>query len=68
MLTTFSRPSPSRATLPHRAGTHPLRETIMRQTGFTPQDRRRFLQRTYTRARDLIGYQWKTEAVGPEAF
>ena len=40
----------------------------MRQTGFTPQDRRRFLQRTYTRARDLIGYQWKTEAVGPEAF
>ncbi|MEE1274642.1 MAG: HNH endonuclease domain-containing protein [Olegusella sp.] len=47
---------------------HPLRETIMRQTGFTPQDRRRFLQRTYTRARDLIGYQWKTKAVGPEAF
>ena len=50
------------------AGKSYISVTIMRQTGFTPQDRRRFLQRTYTRACELKGYRWRTEAVGPEAF
>ena len=38
---------------------HPLGETIVNQTGVTPQSRRAFLQKQYNLAVDLSIHQWK---------
>ena len=38
---------------------HPLRETLMLQTGETPLERRDFLQRAYTEAVSLLVHKWR---------
>lgn len=38
---------------------HPLRETLMRQTGSTPAKRSAFLQRAYNVARDRLVHSWE---------
>ena len=40
---------------------HPLRETIINQTGQTERDRRQFLQRVYNMALERLIHQWKPE-------
>ena len=47
---------------------HPLRETIIQQTGFTELDRRTFLQRIYQRAKDLLIHDWETPEKAPATF
>lgn len=50
------------------ASHHPLRETLMRQTGLTKADRRRFLDRVNKAATNLLVARWKTKPRGPAAF
>jgi hypothetical protein len=38
---------------------HPLRETLMLQTGTTESDRRGYLQRAWTEARNLLIHTWR---------
>jgi 5-methylcytosine-specific restriction endonuclease McrA len=40
---------------------HPLRETLMRQTGETPEARRQFLQAKWNEARGLLIHTWRPE-------
>lgn len=47
---------------------HPLRETIMRQTGATEQERIAFLKRVYGIAIGLLLHHWETPEKGPAVF
>ncbi len=47
---------------------HPLRETLMRQTGIREVDRRAHLQHMYRLARNTLISTWQTELQGPEVF
>lgn len=40
---------------------HPLRETIINQTGQTERDRRQFLQKTYNMALERLIHQWEPQ-------
>jgi 5-methylcytosine-specific restriction endonuclease McrA len=40
---------------------HPLRETLMRQTGNSETERRRFLQEKYRHAKEFLVQNWKPE-------
>ncbi len=47
---------------------HPLRETLIQQTGKDEQARRRFLQDVYTRAEAILIHTWEPEAEDNPAF
>ena len=47
---------------------HPLRETIMNQTGLTETDRVAYLQNVDKRAINKLIHRWETPAVGKEIF
>lgn len=47
---------------------HPLRETLLRQTGLTPEERHSFLQAWHTRATKKLIHQWKPEEVDRAIF
>lgn len=47
---------------------HPLRETIIRQTGATEQERRAFLASVDQRAIDALIHRWETPEVAPATF
>lgn len=47
---------------------HPLRETIMRQTGGTARERRAFLATVDQRAIDVLVHRWETPPVAPAMF
>lgn len=47
---------------------HPLRETLMQQTGKTEPERRRFLQEAYQRSKELLTKNWKPEFEYEPAF
>jgi hypothetical protein len=47
---------------------HPLRETLMAQTGNTEPERRRFLQGVYQSSKELLTKNWKPEAENEPAF
>lgn len=47
---------------------HPLRETIMRQTGQTEADRRAFLKMVDQRAIDVLIHRWEVPEVAPATF
>ena len=47
---------------------HPLRETIISQTGKTEEERRMFLQRMDKRAIELLIHRWETPQIGIATF
>ncbi len=47
---------------------HPLRETIINQTGKTEQERRQFLMNVDKRAIDALIHRWETPQVAPATF
>lgn len=47
---------------------HPLRETLIQQTGRTPADRIRYLQRQFDNAKSILIREWEPEPRGPERF
>lgn len=47
---------------------HPLRETLIRQTGVNPQDRIGFLQFQHTEAKGILIHEWEPEQRGPAVF
>lgn len=47
---------------------HPLRQTLVYQTGLTTQDRRDFLQTVYRRASEAHPARWTTETRGRPTF
>lgn len=47
---------------------HPLRETLIQQTGVTAEDRHRFLAKMDKFAVNHLIHRWETIAVGPEVF
>ena len=47
---------------------HPLRETLLQQTGATPEERHRFLAEIDKLAINHLIHRWETDAVGPEVF
>lgn len=47
---------------------HPLRETIINQTGKTEQERRQFLMSVDQRAIDALVHRWEVEQVAPATF
>lgn len=47
---------------------HPLRETLMAQTGATPAERRAFLQDWHDRARASLIHQWEADEVAEAVF
>ena len=47
---------------------HPLRETIINQTGKTEAERRAFLLSVDQRAIDILIHRWSTEQVAPATF
>ena len=47
---------------------HPLRETIMNQTGSTERRRRAFLQTVDNRAINALAHRWETPEVAPPTF
>jgi hypothetical protein len=47
---------------------HHLRETIIRQTGATEQERRAFLASVDQRAIDALVHRWETPEVAPATF
>jgi hypothetical protein len=47
---------------------HPLRETLIMQTGTTEPERRRFLQGVYQSSKELLTKNWKPEAENEPAF
>ena len=47
---------------------HPLRETIMQQTGKTTDERRVFLQSTYTEAKEILIHDWEPNAKASSTF
>ncbi len=50
------------------ASHHPLRETLMEQTGNTSQQRARFIQAFFFSARSVLPIDWATKPRGPEVF
>jgi len=50
------------------ASHHPLRATIIRQTGKSRTERERHLQRSYEHARQHLVHTWQPPAKGPELF
>lgn len=40
---------------------HPLRDTLMGQTGATEPERRSYLQQAWTRARNVLIHTWRPE-------
>jgi hypothetical protein len=47
---------------------HPLRETLIEQTGTSEQVRRQYLQQAYQRAKELLIHTWTPEAKYEPAF
>ena len=47
---------------------HPLRETLMQQTGKTITERKLFMNSVYRQAKDLLIHTWSTELKGEEVF
>jgi 5-methylcytosine-specific restriction endonuclease McrA len=47
---------------------HPLRETLMNQTGQTEEQRRSFLQEQYRQAKNLLIHEWQPTEEGEAAF
>ena len=47
---------------------HPLRETLMQQTGDTEINREAFLKKVYFLAINSLIHQWETEQIGEEIF
>ncbi|WP_170297660.1 hypothetical protein [Paracoccus litorisediminis] len=47
---------------------HPLRETLMHQTGATARARRDFLQARHDEASAILIHQWEPEARGEAVF
>ena len=47
---------------------HPLRETLIRQTGVTTPERTRFLQGAWSAAKAVLVHEWKPLAQGVGAF
>lgn len=47
---------------------HPLRETLIQQTGRTPADRIRYLQQQFDEAKTTLIHEWEPERRGPERF
>ena len=47
---------------------HPLRETLIQQSGVTVEDRRRFLAGIDKFAINHLIHRWETDSVGPEVF
>ena len=47
---------------------HPLRETLMRQTGATEPERRAFLQKVYGHSKELLLQKWKPQFEYEPAF
>ncbi len=47
---------------------HPLRETLIQQSGATVEDRRRFLAEIDKFAINHLIHRWETDSVGPEVF
>ncbi len=47
---------------------HPLRETLIRQTGRAQSDRVHFLQRQFDQAKIILIHEWEPEQRGPELF
>ena len=47
---------------------HPLRETIIQQTGGTERERRAFLAKVDQRAIDVLVHRWETPPVAPATF
>lgn len=47
---------------------HPLRDTLMRQSGAREEDRRRFLQYHFDEGTSHLIFQWETPLVGEESF
>lgn len=47
---------------------HPLRETLMMQTGATPEQRSQYLQTMYTLSKTTLIHDWQPEPKGPATF
>lgn len=47
---------------------HPLRETLMQQTGATPEERHLFLQSMDHQSINQLIHRWDTEQIGEEVF
>jgi hypothetical protein len=47
---------------------HPLRETLISQTGSSVEDRRSFLQRSYTDAKRFLIHTWEPEPLNDPTF
>ena len=47
---------------------HPLRETIMNQTGQTKEQRTKFLQKCYNSAKKKLIHNWDVEPKGTSTF
>ena len=47
---------------------HPLRETLMQQTGVTERQRREFMRRLDTQAASYLIHRWEVQNVNPEIF
>ena len=47
---------------------HPLRETIMAQTGFTDSERRTFLRSAYRQAKELLIHEWAPDPLGDSSL
>ena len=47
---------------------HPLRETLIQQTGKTAQERKSFLQDNYNKAKSLLIHNWSPEPRGSAKF
>jgi 5-methylcytosine-specific restriction endonuclease McrA len=47
---------------------HPLKETLLRQTGKSPPERQKFLQKSWTEARHTLINQWEPPSEGQSDF
>ncbi|ARN74889.1 HNH endonuclease domain-containing protein [Oceanicoccus sagamiensis] len=47
---------------------HPLRETLIRQTGNNEQARVAYLQDSYNKAKEVLIHTWEPDPKGPETF
>ena len=47
---------------------HPLRETIMSQTGLSKEQRTKFLQKCYNSAKKKLIHNWDVEPKGTSTF
>ena len=47
---------------------HPLRETLMQQTGKSPESRTAFLQSAYAEGKRVLLHEWEPEQKGPAVF